>query len=421
MPHNDHTNPHDQGPQPPIELPSLSAADARAVDALFEAGLDATRADSGAERARVRKAAAILNLLDATATAGRDPTLVDVTLARVLRSGGVLPADDAMTFEDAAALDAWVMNGYQAERVPGSLRERARRHERLGALVAAAPANLAADSLVERTLERVQASIDGDQDRMRLDADRARLGSGLRLADLISVAAVLLIAGAVIWPVFHRVRDQSRQFACQGNMASTARAFGLYATSNRESLPVANASLGGGGTWWNVGDRNARSNSANLFQLTRSGYARLGDLACPGNPSAPTGDASPDATDWRNSEEVSYSYRIMFGKGQARWSAAADGSAVVMADRSPVVVKSMRGEAVSPLADSMNHRAKGQHVLFSDGHADWLTSPELPNGDNIWLPRFIERKISELMGKPVPPPLSGQEVPEDVHDAFVGP
>jgi hypothetical protein len=40
-----------------------------------------------------------------------------------------------MTFEDDAALDAWVMNGYHAEKVPHSLRERARRHERLASMV----------------------------------------------------------------------------------------------------------------------------------------------------------------------------------------------------------------------------------------------------------------------------------------------
>lgn len=422
--HTDHTLP----PQPPGQ-PVLSPADARAVDALFEAGfeagLDLAKADPGVERARVRRAWSILNLLEVRSK--RDSALVDATLARVMQTqgAGVGAPDGAMGFEDEAALDAWVMNGFNAERVPGSLRERARRHERLAAMVTQVDAiGGSAESLVERTLSRVQQSIDTDETQMRIETERMRLGSGIRLADLISVAAVLLIAAAVIWPVVNNVRDKSRQYACLGNMGRAASAFGLYAGANRDSLPVVNASLGGG-TWWNVGDRENRSNSANLFQLTKSGYARLADLACPGNPSAPTGEVRSEATDWRSLDEVSYSYRIMYGQPQARWQPTAQSLGgnriVVMTDRSPVVVKSIRGEPVSPLADSMNHRSQGQHILFSDGSSDFFRSPELKNGnsvDNIWLPRFIEQKINELTGKPV---LSGQETPDGADDAFVGP
>jgi len=419
---NDHTD-HTLPPQPPGQ-PVLSPADARAVDALFEAGLDLAKTDPGSERARVKRVWSILNLLEVRSK--RDSALVDATLARVMQTegAGVGTPDGAMVFEDEAALDAWVMNGFSAERVPGSLRERARRHERLAAMVTQVDGiGGSAESLVERTLSRVQQSIDTDQTQMRIDTERMRLGSGIRLADLISVAAVLLIAAAVIWPVVNNVRDKSRQYACLGNMGRAASAFGLYAGANRESLPVVNASLGGG-TWWNVGDRENHSNSANLFQLTKSGYARLADLACPGNPSAPTGEVRSEATDWRSLEEVSYSYRIMFGQPQARWQPSAQSAGgnriVVMTDRSPVVVKSIRGEPVSPLADSMNHRSQGQHILFSDGSSDFFRTPVV-NGDNIWLPRFIEEKIGELTGKPLPPPLNGQETPDGMDDAFVGP
>src|SRR5262249_6782277 len=151
----------------------------------------------------VRKVSSLLNLLDVRVSASRDSALVDVTLARILRSEGQGQAssDDAMIFEDDAALDAWVMNGYHAEKVPHSLRERARRQERLASMVTSVEGvGGSAGSLVEKTLARVQESIDTNQDRMRIETERLRLGSGIRLADLISVAAVLLIAAAVIWP-----------------------------------------------------------------------------------------------------------------------------------------------------------------------------------------------------------------------------
>src|SRR5262245_24841199 len=101
-----HTDPtdHTQPPPEPGQQPDLSPADARAVDALFEAGLDSTRAGAGAERARVRRVASLLNLLDARVAPARESALVDVTLARILQTEGVGAADEAMTFDDEAAL-----------------------------------------------------------------------------------------------------------------------------------------------------------------------------------------------------------------------------------------------------------------------------------------------------------------------------
>ena len=180
--HTDHTD-HALPPQSPGQ-PVLSPADARAVDALFEAGLDLAKTDPGVERARVRRAWSILNLLEVRSK--RDSALVDATLARVMQTqgAGVGTPDGAMGFEDEAALDAWVMNGFNAERVPGSLRERARRHERLAAMVTQVDGvGGSAESLVERTLSRVQQSIDTDQTRTRIETEPMPPWSGILLAD----------------------------------------------------------------------------------------------------------------------------------------------------------------------------------------------------------------------------------------------
>src|SRR5690606_33034858 len=138
-----------------------------------------------------------------------------------------------------------------------------------------------------------------------------RRGLGVRLADLASVAAVVLIGAGLVLPVLSAVREQARRAACLTNLGSTASAMSSYAHSNRDSLPMATASLGGG-HWWDVGSPRS-SNSANLYTLARDGYVTLATLACPGNPSAPTRVPSPDARDWRRLEEISYSYQIMFG------------------------------------------------------------------------------------------------------------
>jgi hypothetical protein len=398
----------------------LIPADAAALDALIESGLDVGAAVvwASVDEARVRRVSSLLELLEPRAVV--DPSLADVTLARVLRAGGVgaiKSGEPALTSDDEVALEAWVSGGFDAGRAPASLRERARKHEALAALVTTGPALSGLDALAERTLARVQAEIDLREESLDFVASRRR--PGIRLADLVSVAAVLLIGCGVILPVLSSMREQSRRAICNANMGNTALAMSTYAGSNRDSMPVAMASLGGG-KWWDVGVPSAPSNSANLYTLARDGYIPLANLACPGNPSAPTAPAGPDAHDWRRLEEVSYSYQIMFGP-RPEWNGP--NRMPVLADRSPVILRAIRGEFIDPFANAPNHRGAGQHLLYNDGTVSWAKSPVLESGDNIWLPRAIEVVIQQtLAGRSrLPNPLQGTELPGGADDACLGP
>jgi hypothetical protein len=318
---------------------------------------------------------------------------------------------------DDAALESWVMHGYRSERVPGSLRERARRHERLAGLITQVSASNT-DGLVERTLGRVESEEMAREQRLRFEAARsARPGIGVRLSDLASVAAVLLIGAAIVWPLMSMFQAEARRAGCFSNFGAAASAFSLYAGDHRAALPLLNASLNGG-TWWNTGRDPKQSNSANLFQLARAGHAHLDELACPGNPQAVHGDPAPGELDWPNLDSVSYSYQIMFGRERPDWRARY--RAVVLSDRSPLVVMAVRGQVITdPQMNSFNHGGRGQHILYNDGSAEWRRSPVLPDGDNIWLPRPIEKLIEQYTGRRAP--LRGDETPESATDAFVGP
>jgi hypothetical protein len=188
-----------------------------------------------------------------------------------------------------------------------------------------------------------------------------------------------------------------------------------YAGSNRDALPISYASLGGG-KWWDVG--KPHSNSANLFTLARAGYSELSSLACPGNPRAVTGPVPKGARDWRSLDEISYSYQIMFGRERPVWNGGV--RTVVLADRSPVVPRSVRGEAFDPLANAKNHGGRGQHLLYNDGSAEWARTPVLKNGDNIWLNRALEVRIDFTSSRSIRP-LTGTEIPDGADDACLGP
>jgi hypothetical protein len=407
------------GVQEPVE--GLGPADAAALDALVEAGMDEAmvmqRNAALAQRAaRIRE---ILGLLDCHTSA--DPALADVTMARILKARREAQhqrqpaAEPILCPDDEEALDAWVMAGYDAARVPSALRQRARRHQAIATLVRAGRPELDRELLLDRTLAAVQAQIDKQSEGMVFEAPRPRRGS-LRLADLVSVAAVLLIGSAVLFPVMTAVREQSRRAICHNNLHATAMAMSAYAGSYQDSLPVVTASLGQG-RWWDVG-RPQHSNSANLYTLARTGFTELANLACPGNPVAPTAIIQPDALDWRGLAEISYSYQIMFGPARPGWSSGQ--RTVVLADRSPVVPRAVRGELIAPFANAPNHGGAGQHVLFNDGAARWLRTPVLDNGDNIWLPRGWEIRIQQMSGRSLDP-LSGRELPDAADDAFLGP
>ena len=403
----------DQAVAPPA--PRLSPEDAAAVDGLFESGLKF----EGLEGPRVMRAARLLELLGGGPIDTRS-SLADVTFARVMRAadaGRGVSGEPTLCPDDQDALDAWIMNGHDAARTPSALRARAHRHEALAGLVAGSGAIGDAASLAERTLARLQVEIDSESDRLDFGA-ASKGGARFRWADVISVAAVLLIGASVVWPVLSAMRDRNQRALCLGNLTRTSEAMASYAGAYRDSLPMTRASLGPG-RWWDVGSSDHCSNSANLFTLARDGYLSLANLACPGNPQAPTVLREPQAHDWRRLEEISYSMQLVYGPARRTWAGSAP--LPVLADRSPVVLRAVRGEMVNTLENAPNHGGEGQHLLMTDGSVLWVRTPVLANGDNIWLPRSLELRLEEDLRQLPAGSLSGRELPDGADDTFLGP
>lgn len=396
-------------------LPTLSAADAEALDALVEAGFDTARAEPRL-RERVERVAGLLGLLGAGTAGGRDARVAQIL--RALHANPALRDESAeLSAADAEALDAWVLAGFDADRVPASLRPRVRAHEALAAL-ARSGGPISSDferaDLVARTMAGIEQSSAPAEEGYRFVTASGRN----RWADLLSVAAVMLLAASVLWPVLSTVRDSARRTLCESNMRGVAHALGAYTGEHDDTLPMATAGFGGG-TWWNVGRDPGHSNSANLYTLAREHYLGLGELACPGNPMAITAPRSPEARDWASLDELSYSYRVMARPERELWGSPSQ--LVIVADRSPVILRAVRGQTIYPVESSPNHRARGQHGLFADGSARWLETPVLPSGDNIWLPKPLEVLIDIAARRQGLKPLLGTEAPADRQDSFVGP
>jgi len=401
----------------------LSAPDAQAFDALVNAGYELTHVPESL-RPRAARVAGLLGLACQAAPAS-SPSLAD----RIMSSLTASPATEfALSKEDTSAFADFADAGYDLGQSLPKYRVRAEAHDRLMKLVTATPPGLVASAdLAQRTFDLVMLTASAESRSFLIADQPVARGSALRTRfwDAVSVAAMLLLSASVLWPIMDAVKQRQQKTSCQTNLASVAGAFDQYAGSNRDSLPVATA--GYGGSWWDVGTPG-RSNSANLYTLARTGFAKVRDLACPGNLAACIEQPATGAMDWRNIGEVSYSYRIMFGQHQARWKSPE--RTVILADRSPVVLRALRGESVRPTENSPNHQQRGQDVLFADGSTTWITTPEIAASanagptsrpvDNIWLPWQIETIIGQVKnGEEIT--LKGLELPASEYDTFLGP
>jgi hypothetical protein len=398
----------------PDSTPSqgLYAQDAQALDALIEAGWDLSRVPE-ALRQRAHRAVVFLGVLDMHPGEGLeiDVSLVDATVSRVAVQGrGETVTGPNLLRDDIEAIDHLVQSGWNVRDVPARVMKRAMRLERLLETLQPSGRSIGSSDLVERTLHNVMRER-RVFDAMPLDL-RGVKAPGFRLGDLGAIAAMLLVGLAVLAPTMGAAREQAMRSACAAGLGNAGVGFSLYANDNQGRLPTVEGSipvsLPGASTWWNVGS-SARSHSANLFVLLKSGYVDQPDLACDANPSAPVHLDLASHDDWRSSDEVSYSYQLFTNRNER----LGDRRMVLLVDRSPVVVRAMRHEQSSPSDRSLNHSGAGQNVLFADRSVTWLSDPVTPWGDNIWLPASMEGDRSVT--------LKGVETPEDEKDAFVGP
>lgn len=426
-PEPDNLEPHHRGSIDADALSwSLAPLDARVLDALADHAFDSRRAllalgqANAADAARLSRLSAMLSVLEEP-TRLADASLVDAAMARVLTSPreSTAPLEAAqLSHADAALADAIAFA--DIDDIHAKVDPRARQHAALADLLACG-APLASPGLVDRTMDLVRSA-----SPLRLSVPRlspptatepARISSAWRLRDIVGVAAMLVLGASVILPVLASLKGQSLRANCMANLGAVAQGLSRYALSNNSPMPMATAGFSGAGSWWDVGVPK-QSNSANLFTLVSERYVRLDELACPGNPFAARGEPEPHAQDWRRLEEISYSYQIAPPRAGSQWPKP---DSVVLADRSPIVPAVIRRRWVDPLENSPNHSRRGQHLMIADGSVAWLETPVLARGDNIWLPRALERRIDELRRNQGLLPLNGVETPDDLDDVMLGP
>lgn len=244
------------------------------------------------------------------------------------------------------------------------------------------------DALVERTVWRLNGAAHSSQDRLRqllateqrrypAFKTRAWVGMARRLA----TAAVLLIVFSVLFNALSYLRFNSRLQQCQAQMAGIFRGLGNYIADHDGRPPAVAAALGD--PWWKVGHQGAEnhSNTRNVFLLVRGGYVGAGDFICPGCPRAASTQMTPSELrayrDFPSRRLVTYSFQVSCRQTR-------DGRLlcrnVVMADWNPLF-EDLPENFSEPLQlqltkemlsrNSVNHKRRGQSVLFGDGRVEF--------------------------------------------------
>ncbi len=419
----------DDLPDAIANAPELDERSRRALEALVDARwrLDTVPDDLKPSAARALQLLSRLNPALPPQASGNESSLAARTLDRIFSSDHAHLLSPA----DADAADAWVQAGYDASRVPAHLAHGAAQHERLANLLRtpSADARAAANSgLAARTARLIDlVDAEAQDDLAPIPISR---GAWLRRRawDVVAAAAMLLVAASIMWPVLAGMRQRSMELQCSSNMQAVASAMSAYAGEHQDSLPVVLASFGPQ-RWWDVNSSRPVANSSNLFTLVKNGYAKLASLACPGNPSAAVAQSNPTASDWDSLDQISYSYQLMSGRPQSHWSQS--DRRLILADRSPAVLRAVKGQRPVPSENSPNHHGLGQHGLFTDGSAQWLSSSCIRGSsgivDCIWLPRPAVFQVQDITIEGNPQDnelfitLTGRELPADGSDVFLGP
>lgn len=286
------------------------------------------------------------------------------------------------------------------------------------------------DTLAESTVSRLNSAARSGQVKLQelLASEqslqvRAKSRFWPELGKRLATAAVFMIVGTILITVFNVLNGYARQKAwrqqCTMHLSQIFDGLTQYASDHDSRFPVVAAAPGA--PYWKVGyqGKENHSNTRPLWRLVKLEYASPGMFVCPGacggKAVALESSEIRRCCDFPSRKHISYSYRIMCGR-------VVDGRLicrkVLMADSNPLFEKlpddyskSLRLKLTRDLLNlnSINHRRRGQNVLFEDGGAEFIRTRHIGIlGDDIYTVR--DRDVYD-----------GTELPSCATDAFLAP
>ncbi len=284
--------------------------------------------------------------------------------------------------EQVAEVEALIASNQEARKIHSKLKATFAPLDRL-------EPPLCPDALAERTIERLNEAARSSESRLQqlLASEQSRAVHSKKrmfvgLGGKLAMAAMFVVAGSILLTSLDHVRYNSRLQQCKMQMGNIFNGLTQYITDYDGTQPT--LAVAPGSPWWKVGaqgDEN-HSNTRNLYLLVKGKYVNLSDFVCPGSKCGGRSDVTPvqiqTYKDFPSRNCVTYSFRISCqrirnGKLLCR--------KVVMADWNPLFEEmpknyneSFQMELTPRLLklNSINHRRRGQNVLFRDGHIEYM-------------------------------------------------
>jgi len=301
------------------------------------------------------------------------------------------PESPRLSDADARVLDALMEEGFDASclhEMKGDDRARAEELVRLLGELDRLPTSAPDPQRIPSLMARIDTEERAQRERLRL-RPVVRQPRRLRVPDIITIAAVMLLAIGVGWPLASTIRSATLREGCERNLAQVHGGLDRYASDHAGRYPLT-------------------AGFAAFLQQSPSSDAREERASEPVVTNAPTA-----RVDWRrhrhgeNLELLSDGAYVGAHSLTCPACAKANGAlalrvpaagqrfsrtgvtGMLVADANPAIDLLCEGEPwrVGAALSSLNHRSRGQNILFDDGSVRWLISPVLPNGDSIWVPR----------------------------------
>jgi hypothetical protein len=269
---------------------------------------------------------------------------------------------------DAEMLSRLVDVGFeldQLEYLTPEDKQRARSILTMLGFLDAYPVEDASETLIDATLARIDQYELQRASRMHIataDIETPSRGFKIRMPDLMTVAAMILVTVSVFAMLSKSAREQSIQNECASNMAMVGRGLVNFAFDNDGNMPTtAVASLGllfGGIT----------PDRTDVQLLVDEDYCKLKHLNCPGH----------------GGKSGGFSYQT---QSTAMWdNIRAQGRLfIIMSDRNPILDDLLKGGNPDPLTPSASHGSLGQNHLRDDGSTPTSAAAPVIGGDMIWI------------------------------------
>ena len=170
-----------------------------------------------------------------------------------------------------------------------------------------------------------------------------------RIPDFITVAAVILIAVSVLWPVLSSVRQKSIDEGAPTTCASSV----THSATTRPTMGAVRPRAGGHAFELGFGSPRAQPSAADRRRLLEHHH-----LTAPATSTTAAALGRDRAT-------------AIAGLFRARtWAGRSPRVTVVLGDLNPMIDAARAGSTLPPLTMSVNHAGRGQNVLTSDGRDD---------------------------------------------------